>query len=122
MLLAPHCTPSQGCTSSHRKWEDCAYLSSPQTPASLLASACFCWVTLNTDLLSASGSSSEKWVPTKIWTELGQSVNASPRRKPLKSGPYVLFICVSTPSPGLGRVDTDVWGSLRELRAVSRGI
>lgn len=33
--------PSQGCTSSHMKWEEPAYLSSPQTPASLLASVCF---------------------------------------------------------------------------------
>lgn len=51
LLTAP---PSQGCTSSRMKWEEPAYLSSPQTPASLLASACFCWVTLNTCLLSLS--------------------------------------------------------------------
>lgn len=63
---------------------------------------------------SESGSSPEKWVSSNVWTGLARSLHASPRRWSLKGGPYLSFICVPTPGPGPGRVDTRVWGSLRE--------
>lgn len=104
----PAVPPSQGCTSSHSRWEEPAYLS----PHSASASECLCWATLSTCLLPLSLrflirevgpplTSGQSWVG--VWMPL---LEESPSRWAL----HLVHLCLHT-SPGLDRQDTGISGS-----------